>query len=221
MRDGATLDLFDDLPDGLPAQEMLAQGAWLLRGYCKDMGAALLDAVEQIVAVAPFRSMYTAGGYLMSVPMTNCGVAGWISDQHGYRYATHDPETGRRWPAIPDIFMELAQQAAAHAGYDHFQPDACLVNCYLPGSRLSLHQDKNERNFGAPIVSVSLGLPAVFLFGGQQRSDRPRRYRLQHGDVAVWGGPSRMAYHGIAPLADGLHPLAGRRRINLTFREAR
>lgn len=220
MSDGATLDLFGDLPDSLPQQEMLAEGAWLLRGFVKDQGAALLEAVEAIVAVAPFRYMYTAGGYLMSVPMTNCGEAGWVSDRHGYRYDAHDPETGRRWPAIPEIFMEVALRAAASAGYASFRPDACLVNCYLPGSRLSLHQDKNERDFRAPIVSVSLGLPAVFLFGGRQRSDRPRRYHLLHGDVAVWGGPARMTYHGIAPLADGVHPLAGRRRINLTFRQA-
>jgi alkylated DNA repair protein (DNA oxidative demethylase) len=156
----------------------------------------------------------------MSVAMTNCGAAGWVTDRTGYRYDRHDPESGRRWPAMPDVFAELAAQAAARAGFDGFAPDACLVNRYEPGTRLSLHQDKNERDFTAPIVSVSLGLPAVFLFGGLHRAETPRRVPLAHGDVVVWGGPARLRYHGVMPLETGQHPLMGGHRINLTFRKA-
>lgn len=156
----------------------------------------------------------------MSVSMTNCGQAGWISDKTGYRYDSVDPQTGHPWPPMPVSFLRLATRAAAEAGFKEFNPDVCLINRYEPGARLTLHQDKDERDFTAPIVSVSLGLPATFLFGGLQRKDRPRRFRLENGDVAVWGGPARLTYHGIAPLADGEHPLTGRCRINFTFRKA-
>ena len=165
--------------------------------------------------------MVTPGGHQMSVAMTNCGALGWVTDRTGYRYDGNDPETGKPWPAMPAAFCRLAGQAAAQAGFFEFSPDACLINRYQPGARMSLHQDKDEDDFGAPIVSVSLGLPAIFLFGGLKRSDKPRRFRLQHGDVVVWGGPARLAFHGVAPLADGEHALIGRQRINLTFRKAR
>jgi alkylated DNA repair protein (DNA oxidative demethylase) len=157
----------------------------------------------------------------MSVAMTNCGERGWVSDRSGYRYDAVDPETQRPWPAMPQLFRTLAQDAAAAAGYAGFAPDACLINRYLPGTRLSLHQDRDELDLRAPIVSVSLGLPAVFLWGGLRRADRPTRVRLAHGDVVVWGGPSRLVFHGIAPLAEGDHALTGRERINLTFRKTR
>src|SRR3989441_52300 len=170
--------------------------------------------------VAPFRHMVTPGGYRMSVAMTNCGAAGWVTDRTGYRYDSHDPQTGRPWPAMPDVFADLAAQAAARAGFDGFAPDACLINRYEPGARLSLHQDKNERDFSAPIVSVSLGLPAVFLLGGLRRADTPGRVPLVHGDVVVWGGPARLRYHGVLPLEAGHHLLMGGHRINLTFRRA-
>jgi len=163
----------------------------------------------------------TPGGHRMSVAMTNCGESGWVSDRRGYRYDRVDPDSGLPWPAMPETFLGLAARAASAAGYRHFVPDACLINGYEPGTRLTLHQDRNERDFKAPIVSVSLGLPATFLFGGDQRSDRPRRVKLFHGDVVVWGGVSRLAFHGIAPLTDGEHPVTGRRRINLTLRKAR
>lgn len=205
---------------GLPSCEPLADGAALLHGFAAADGALLLRAVDDIAASAPFRHMTTPGGYTMSAAMTNCGRAGWVTDRKGYRYTPTDPETGRRWPDLPGVLLGLADRAAAAAGFSGFVPDACLINRYEPGARLSLHQDRNERDFAAPIVSVSLGLPAVFLFGGAQRSDRPRRWRLEHGDVAVWGGPARLAFHGIAPLADGEHVLTGRRRINLTLRKA-
>jgi len=164
--------------------------------------------------------MQTPGGHQMSVAMTNCGEVGWVTDRGGYRYDPVDPATGRPWPAIPKSFVQLAAEAAAAGGFADFEPDACLINRYAPGARMSRHQDRDEREFAAPIVSVSLGLPAVFLFGGLKRSDRPARYRLEHGDVVVWGGPSRLAFHGVAPLADGDHALIGRQRINLTFRTA-
>ena len=199
----------------------MAEGAVLLRGFARPLEAELIAALADIVAQAPFRHMQTPGGHRMSVAMTNCGGLGWVTDRAGYRYDGDDPEAARPWPAMPPSFRGLAGQAAAEAGFAGFSPDACLVNRYAPGARMSLHQDRDELDFTAPIVSVSLGLPAMFLFGGQKRSDRPRRFRLQHGDVVVWGGPARLAFHGVAPLADGEHALLGRQRINLTFRKAR
>jgi len=193
----------------------------LLRGFARSFESELIADLRAIVAQAPFRHMVTPGGHQMSVAMTNCGDAGWVTDRSGYRYDANDPEAGKPWPAMPALFCKLAGQAAAQGGFDGFSPDACLINRYAPGARMSLHQDKDETDFGAPIVSVSLGLPAIFLFGGLQRSDKPQRFRLQHGDIAVWGGPARLFFHGVAPLADGEHALLGRQRINLTFRKAR
>lgn len=216
-----TADLFDDLPSIYPPQLELAPGAVLLRGFVKNIDKELLAAVDKVVAKAPFRRMITPGGYRMSVAMTRCGRLGWVTDGNGYRYVAFDPETGQAWPELPRIFIDVARRAAASAGFEIFLPDSCLINCYEPGARLSLHQDKNEHDSAAPVVSVSLGLAAIFLFGGAERNDRPERYRLEHGDVVVWGGPSRFNYHGIAPIADGYHPAVGRRRINLTFRKVR
>jgi alkylated DNA repair protein (DNA oxidative demethylase) len=213
-------DLFDNLPSPGPREESLAEGAVLLRGFAGDVAETLLAAVDGVAAAAPFRHLVTPGGYLMSVAMTNCGAVGWVSDRSGYRYDTHDPTTGEPWPPLPAAFLDLAAAAAARAGFPGFAPDACLINRYEPGTRLSLHQDRDERDTGAPIVSVSLGLPATFLFGGLQRSDPTRKVRVEHGDVAVWGGPARLAFHGIAPLAEGSHARVGRQRINLTFRKA-
>jgi DNA oxidative demethylase len=214
-----TADLFDR-SEALPAREAIADGAMLLRGFARSIQHDLLSAIDRVIALAPFRHMITPGGYQMSVAMTNCGGLGWVTDRSGYRYDAIDPTTGRPWPDMPTIFRELAGQAAAQAGFTGFRPEACLVNCYEPGARLSLHQDRDEENYDEPIVSVSLGLPATFLWGGLKRTDRPVRYRLVHGDVVVWGGPSRLTFHGVAPLADGEHELLGRRRINLTFRKA-
>jgi alkylated DNA repair protein (DNA oxidative demethylase) len=181
----------------------------------------LIAVLRDVAAHAPFRHMVTPGGHQMSVAMTNCGNAGWITDRAGYRYGENDPETGKPWPAMPPLLRDLAGRAADRAGFSRFSPDVCLINRYVPGARMSLHQDRDELDFGAPIVSVSLGLPATFMFGGLKRSDKARRYRLEHGDVAVWGGPARLVFHGVAPLADGEHPLTGRQRINLTFRKVR
>jgi alkylated DNA repair protein (DNA oxidative demethylase) len=216
-----TADLFESVPDVRPSQEAMAEGAVLLRGFAKPVEADLIAALHDVVARAPFRHMVTPGGHQMSVAMTNCGSFGWVTDRSGYRYDANDPEAGRLWPAMPPLFRDLAERAADHAGFGRFSPDACLINRYQPGARMSLHQDRNEHDFGAPIVSVSLGLPATFLFGGLKRSDKPRRFRLEHGDIAVWGGPARLAFHGVALLADGDHALIGRERINLTFRRAR
>jgi alkylated DNA repair protein (DNA oxidative demethylase) len=180
----------------------------------------LLAALELTVVQAPLRFMSTPGGYRMSVAMTNCGAAGWVTDRSGYRYDGIDPLSGCPWPAMPAAFADLASEAASRAGFGDFSPDACLINRYEPGARLSLHQDRNERDFEAPIVSVSLGLPAVFLFGGLKRSDRPRRVPLLHGDVVVWGGPARLNFHGVMPVKEGQHPLLGPYRVNLTFRKA-
>jgi alkylated DNA repair protein (DNA oxidative demethylase) len=164
--------------------------------------------------------MQTPGGKTMSVAMSNCGDAGWVSDRRGYRYDALDPLTGRTWPAMPDLFVTLASDAAERGGFARFTPDVCLINRYEIGARMALHQDRDEGNFTAPIVSISLGLPAVFLWGGRQRSDRPRKYPLTHGDVVVWGGPSRLNFHGVMPVKAGLHPTLGPFRYNLTFRRA-
>jgi DNA oxidative demethylase len=215
----ALADLFDGIALGEHI-EPIAEGAVVLRGFARCEVPALLAAVNDVVAAAPFRNMITPGGLQMSVAMTNCGRAGWVTDRRGYRYELADPISGRIWPPIPGPFRELATRAANAAGFAGFVPDACLVNRYEPGTRLSLHRDENERDLTAPIVSVSLGLPAVFLFGGMKRSDRPRRLPLENGDVVVWGGPARLTYHGVLPLADGEHPLTGRFRINLTLRRA-
>lgn len=213
-----TFDLFDDIPTPYDAPTPLAEGAVLLRGFALDDGDALIDAVNAVTQAAPFRHLVTPGGFTMSVAMTNCGARGWVSDRRGYRYQTVDPLSDQPWPAMPACFAALALRAAAEAGYADFRPDACLINRYEPGARLTLHQDKDETNLAAPIVSVSLGLPAVFLFGTDERAGRTTKHALRHGDVAVWGGVSRLAFHGIAPLADGSHALLGRQRINLTFR---
>ena len=214
------LDLFGD--DGAAQGGRVALGpqAVVLRGFALPVVDALLAGVDAVAAQAPFRHMDTPGGYTMSVALTNCGQLGWTSDALGYRYARIDPLSGKPWPAMPEAFLRLAQAAAAEAGFPGFEPDACLVNRYEPGSRLSLHQDKNERDYGAPIVSVSLGMPAMFLFGGDQRTDKASRTPLFHGDVVVWGGVDRLRYHGIMPIKDLPHPRLGSQRINFTIRRA-
>ena len=198
----------------------LAPSATLLAGFARAAERQLLAGVSEVIAEAPLRHMTTPGGHRMSVAMTNCGALGWVTDRTGYRYESCDPSTGRPWPRMPSAFFDLAARAAARAGFEGFAPDACLINRYEPGARLSLHQDRNERDFDAPIVSVSLGLPATFLFGGEDRGDRPRRFPLSHGDVVVWGGPARLRFHGVLPLEEGDHPLLGGCRINLTLRKA-
>lgn len=198
----------------------IAEGAVLLQGFALAQEDALIDAIESIAAKAPFRHMITPGGFRMSVAMTNCGPLGWVSDRTGYRYSPVDPESGRAWPAMPECFVDLAARAGDAAGFAAFVPDACLINRYEPGAKMSLHQDKDERDFEQPIVSVSLGLPAVFQFGGDRRSGGAARIPLQHGDVVVWGGAARLRYHGVLPLKDGEHPKLGAYRMNLTFRKA-
>lgn len=214
-----TFDLFDDEPPSW--REELAPGAVVLRGFALPRVAALLAALRDVTAVAPFRQMITPGGYRMSVTMSGCGRYGWVSDRSGYRYDPLDPTSSQPWPAMPESFRQLARDAAADAGFPGFEPDACLINRYVPGARLSLHQDKDELDLASPIVSVSLGLPALFLFGGLKRGDKTQRIPLAHGDVVVWGGPARLRYHGVLPLKEGSHPLLGEERINLTFRKVR
>ncbi|HEX4503777.1 MAG TPA: DNA oxidative demethylase AlkB [Scandinavium sp.] len=209
------LDLFADTP---PWQEPLAPGATILRRRALANADILMAGIRDVSAQSPFRQMVTPGGYTMSVAMTNCGSVGWATDIHGYVYARLDPQTGRNWPEMPAAFLALAQACAQEAGYEHFQPDACLINRYAPGAKLSLHQDKDEKTLQAPIVSVSLGLPAVFQFGGLKRNDPLQRVLLEHGDVVVWGGESRLFYHGIQPLKEGHHPTTDAFRYNLTFR---
>ena len=213
-------DLFDLATDTRPATQWLAEGAVVLHGFAVKPASVLLAAIAEVAATAPFRRMVTPGGFEMSVAMTNCGTAGWVTDRKGYRYARLDPESGKPWPALPPPLLALADAAAAMAGYVGFVPDACLVNRYEPGARLSLHQDRDEADYRHPIVSVSLGLPATFQFGGLKRSDPVKKVPLRHGDVVVWGGPSRLVHHGVLTLKDGEHPATGRCRFNLTMRKA-
>lgn len=212
------LDLF---AEDSPWQEPLAEGAVILRRRARARSEELMTLVEQVAAENPFRHRITPGGHRMSVAMTNCGDSGWTTDSRGYQYSEQDNLSGQRWPAMPPLFRQLAVTCAREAGFNGFNPDACLLNRYQPGAKLTLHQDKDERDLRKPIVSVSLGLPAIFLFGGFERGDGCQRVLLEHGDVVVWGGPSRLRYHGILPLKPGIHPLAGAFRFNLTFRRAR
>lgn len=212
-------DLFASLPS--PASiEPIAEGAAILRGFAAPAAAALIDAIGKISAQAPFRQMTTPGGYQMSVAMTSCGALGWVTDRKGYRYAAQDPQSEMPWPGMPAAFLGLANAAAAAAGFSDFAPNSCLINRYEAGSKLSLHQDRDEQDLAAPIVSVSLGLPAIFQFGGVKRGDPIKRYRLESGDVVVWGGTARLAFHGVGLLKPGHHPLTGSYRYNLTFRKA-
>jgi alkylated DNA repair protein (DNA oxidative demethylase) len=216
-----TLSLFDQTGDDTSTRkEELCPGAFVLHGFALQDETALLNAFHEVTAKAPFRHMVTPGGFRMSVAMTNCGLLGWVTDRTGYRYDAIDPESGQPWPPMPAPFLKLAQDAAAEAGFAGFLPDACLVNRYEAGAKLSLHQDKDELDFTAPIVSVSLGIPAVFLFGGMNRADKSRRVPVSHGDVIVWGGPARLRYHGVLPLKEAQHLLLGKYRVNLTFRKA-
>lgn len=213
------MDLFDPLP--IPTEDLhtaIGPGAMLLRGLGRAADADMLQAVESIIAQTPLRHPQTPGGYTMSIQTTRCGSVGWLSEPGGYCYSNINPHTGQPWPPIPPCLMGFAVDAATQAGYPDFVPDSCMINQYLPGNKLGLHQDRDERDLRAPVVSLSLGLPAIFLFGGLQRTGKTQRYRLAHGDVAVWGGPSRLAFHGILPLADGDHALVGNRRLNVTFR---
>jgi alkylated DNA repair protein (DNA oxidative demethylase) len=203
----------------MPA-ETIGKHALVLRGFALPYAKDALAALKIIETAAPFRHMVTPGGFTMSVGLTNCGALGWTSDRRGYRYTSADPMTGKPWPALPSVFTDLARTAAAAAGFPGFEPDACLVNRYVPGARLTLHQDRNERDFDAPIVSVSLGMAATFLFGGLKRSERTAKIPLHHGDVAVWGGEDRLRFHGVMPLKGEAHRLLGEARINLTFRKA-
>ncbi|HEX7853626.1 MAG TPA: DNA oxidative demethylase AlkB [Sphingobium sp.] len=210
----AMIDLFEDERHCLP----LDPGAALLGGFASGIAPALVEAIDAMATIAPFRHLETPGGGRMSVAMTTCGELGWVSDRSGYRYARTDPLSGHTWPAMPLLLRDLAGRAAEAAGYPDFHPDACLINRYEPNARLSLHQDRDEATLAAPIVSVSLGVSATFLWGGHRRTDRPRRHRLHHGDVVVWGGPARMTFHGVDPVPADTHPLTGPYRLNLTFR---
>jgi alkylated DNA repair protein (DNA oxidative demethylase) len=214
--------MIDDLfaEQSRSGRDAIGTQAFVLRGFALPSVSELLPEIDRVQQHSPFRNMVTPGGFIMSVALTNCGRLGWTTDRNGYRYTEIDPDTQRPWPALPASFLQLARTAAEAAGFPGFEPDACLINRYLPGSRLSLHQDRDEQDFGAPVVSVSLGMPAVFLFGGHKRNDRTARIPLHHGDVVVWGGVDRLRFHGVLPLKDTPHPLLGRQRINFTFRKA-
>ncbi|WP_085717604.1 DNA oxidative demethylase AlkB [Pseudomonas sp. B28(2017)] len=216
-----THDLFADVePEQQPRREQIGEQSYVLRGFALPWLERLMPALEAVLAAAPFRQMITPGGFTMSVALSSCGTFGWTTDRSGYRYTRHDPQTGQPWPKMPEVFLQLAQAAAQAAGFTGFAPDSCLINRYIPGAKMSLHQDKDEHSYTAPIVSVSLGLPAMFLFGGFARSDKNQRIPLLHGDIVVWGGVDRLRYHGVLPIKDGHHPRLGEQRINFTFRTA-
>jgi len=213
-------DLFDLSNNGETWIESITDDAVVLRQFLVSRSDELADAIKTIEQQAPFRHMKTAGGFTMSAAITGCGDYGWISDRRGYRYSKVDPVTEQPWPEMPKILYEVGQQCASEAGYNNYQPDACLINRYVPGSKMSLHQDKDEKDFTAPIVSISLGVPATFLFGGPQRSDKTIKVPVTHGDVVVWGGKSRLFFHGVSPIKQAYHPFWGDNRINITFRVA-
>ena len=216
-----TFDLFaDNEPVQQPRAEQIGEQSWVLRGFALPQVEQLLTELEAILAAAPLRHMVTPGGFSMSVGTSSCGQLGWITDRSGYRYSSVDPLSGLAWPSMPAVFADLAHEAAERAGFPGFQADSCLINQYVPGAKMSLHQDRDERDYGAPIVSVSLGLAAMFQLGGLQRSDRPLRVPLLHGDVMVWGGVDRLRFHGVLPLKQGMHPVMGPQRINFTLRKA-
>jgi len=198
----------------------IAPGAMLFRAAAESSAEVLLREIENVIAVSPLRRVTTPMGKSMSVEMTNCGRAGWVSDRSGYRYEALDPLSGKPWSPMPGMFSELATRTALLAGYQHFVPDVCLINRYSVGSKMGLHQDRDEQDFSQPIVSVSLGLPITFKFGGLRRTDTTRSVVLHHGDVVVFGGEARLAYHGVGTLRRGSHPLTGAYRFNLTFRAA-
>tara|TARA_R110000851_G_scaffold333475_1_gene513602 strand:- start:20104 stop:20781 length:678 start_codon:yes stop_codon:yes gene_type:complete len=216
-----TAALFDDAAFVAGSTEALSPHALVLRGFAAAHDSALWEALQDILLRAPLRRMKTPGGRAMSAEQTSCGQWGWITDKQGYRYVERDPLTGSVWPDMPPLFSDIARQAAEYAGYPRFQPDACLVNCYGPGARMALHQDKDEADMGAPIVSLSLGLTTQFLFGGMRRTDLVRKVLLVHGDAVVWGGSDRLRFHGVATPVKGEHRLCGNRRFNLTFRQAK
>ncbi|WP_130901586.1 DNA oxidative demethylase AlkB [Pseudomonas sp. Sample_23] len=216
-----TFDLFaDNEPVQQPRAEQIGEQSWVLRGFALSRVEQLLNELEAILAAAPLRHMVTPGGFSMSVGTSSCGQLGWITDRSGYRYSSVDPLSGLPWPSMPAVFADLAHEAAERAGFMDFHADSCLINQYVPGAKMSLHQDKDEKGYAAPIVSLSLGLPAMFLFGGFERSDKSQRIPLLHGDMVVWGGVDRLRYHGVLPIKPGHHPLLGDRRINITFRVA-
>ncbi|MBZ9781828.1 DNA oxidative demethylase AlkB [Pseudomonas sp. REP124] len=216
-----TFDLFADAePEQQPRCEQIGEQSCVLRGFALPWLDRLLPALEAVLAAAPFRQMVTPGGFTMSVALSSCGTWGWTTDRSGYRYTREDPQTGLPWPSMPEVFFQLAQAAARDAGFTDFEPDSCLINRYVPGAKMSLHQDKDEKSYAEPIVSVSLGLPAMFLFGGFERSDKSQRVPLLHGDIVVWGGVDRLRYHGVLPIKDGQHSILGEQRINFTFRRS-
>lgn len=212
-------DLFDiSGPDGV-WQEALGSGATWIHGFLVAHADMVMADIAGVVAHSPYRHLTTPGGKRMSVGMSNCGAEGWVSDRAGYRYQSTDPVTAKPWPPMPSRLRALAQRAADDSGYPGFEPTVCLINYYAPGARMGLHQDKDEANLTAPIVSFSLGLAATFIWGGWQRVGTTQRIMLRHGDAVVWGGEDRLRFHGVAPLKDGEHPLTGHARINLTFRQ--
>ena len=226
------MDLFENDLFGSPVEQQvhIAEGAMLLRQFVQQNKNALLDEttvladLNCILENSPLRKMTTASGFTMSVAMTNCGKLGWVSGSNGYMYSSIDPETAQPWPAMPPALLEAATRIARQAGYPGFLPDACLINRYLAGAQMGLHQDRDEKDFSQPIVSLSIGLSARFIIGGLDsaagRNAHTQSVVLKHGDAIVFGAAARLMFHGVLSLKPGHHPLVGNSRINLTFRVA-
>ena len=212
-----TADFFSDQ---MESQVMLAKGAYWLRGFALPQADTICAMLIEHLKNYPPQQMMTPMGYSMSVRTTSFGEFGWVSSKQGYGYAVKNSFTNESWPPIPESFFDLAQRAANQAGYVNFKPDTCLINVYEIGDKMGLHQDKDEADFSKPIVSVSLGLPVIFQFGGLTRTAKTLKVPLSHGDVVVWGADSRLCFHGVLPLKAGTHGTLGQRRINLTFRKA-
>lgn len=200
----------------------LAEGLFLHRGaITPDDQTILVRDIAQVADFAPFRHPRTPGGHPTSAAMTNAGQAGWWSDRQGYRYLIHQPDSDRPWPSMPASFHAAVEVGTRGTPWPDFSPDACLINFYGAAAKMGLHQDKDERDFTQPIVTVSLGDAADFLVGGFARTDKTAVVRLHSGDVLVMGGPSRMRFHGVRRIHTGTSPLSALHgRYSLTFRKA-
>jgi len=198
-----------------PTHEEIFPGAVLMRSLALPQDNEFFTAAEAIIAARPLHHTTTPSGLPMGVMVTDCGDSRAFAN----RWDTANPERMRLWPPMPPLLRDFAIRCAVRSGFPQFRPDACHINRYQAGTKLGLHQDRHECDWTQPIVSLSFGLECIFLLGGLQRTDKPRRILLEHGDVIVWGGPSRMRFHGVQPLKPGHHPLTGPYRYNLTFRK--
>jgi len=208
------MNLFSQLA-AEPTHEEIFPGATLMRGLAQAQDGEFLEAMQGVLSAAPLHHATTPTGLPMGVMVSDCGTP----EAFRRRWDPANPAVRQMWPPMPRALLDFSLRCAVRAGFPLFRPDTCHVNRYQAGTKLGLHQDRHECDMSQPIVSVSFGLECVFLLGGLERTDSPKRILLEHGDVIVWGGPSRMRFHGVQPLKPGHHPLTGPYRYNLTFRK--